>query len=58
MLSLHGLVVLTIAALVAVVACALTLATGVSWPAALLSGGAASGITLGVLPHLLDRPDE
>ncbi|MEV1245272.1 hypothetical protein ACIBO2_02725 [Nonomuraea sp. NPDC050022] len=51
-----GLVVLTVTALVAAIACALTLATGVSWPTALLSGGAAGGITLGILPKLLTEP--
>jgi hypothetical protein len=58
MFSLPVLLTLTAAALVAAITCALTLAAGSSWPTALLSGGAAGGATLGVLPHLLDRdPD-
>ncbi|MEV4249338.1 hypothetical protein AB0J63_38725 [Streptosporangium canum] len=58
MFSLPGLVVLTVTALVVTIACALTLAAGASWPNALLGGAAAGGITLGVLPRLLDeRPD-
>ncbi|MEV0593205.1 hypothetical protein [Nonomuraea cavernae] len=58
MLSLPGLLVLTIAALTAAIACALTLATGVSWPTALLSGGAAGGVALGVVPRLLGGDDD
>lgn len=58
MFSLHALVVLTVSALVAVTVCALVLATGAAWPAALLSGGAAGGAALGLLPNLLeDRRD-
>ncbi|WP_176573461.1 hypothetical protein [Nonomuraea pusilla] len=53
-----GLLLLTIAALAAAIACALTLATGVSWPTALLSGGAAGGVTLGVVPKLIERHDD
>lgn len=56
MFSLSGLVVLTVTALVATIACALTLAAGASWPSALLGGGAAGGVTLGVLPRLLEEP--
>lgn len=59
MFSLPVLLVLTVAALVAAVTCALALAAGAPWPTALLSGGAAGGATLGVLPRLLDqRRDE
>lgn len=36
-------------------ACALTLATGATWPTALLSGGAAGAATMGLLAHLLDH---
>lgn len=54
MFSMPVLVVLTATALVTAVACALTLAAGAPWPTALLSGGAAGGITLGLLPRLLD----
>ncbi|MFF5244420.1 hypothetical protein ACFY3V_09085 [Streptosporangium sp. NPDC000095] len=49
------LLTLTTTALVAAIACALTLATGATWPAALLSGGAAGAATMGLLTHLLDN---
>ncbi|MFF0309873.1 hypothetical protein ACFYSC_20795 [Streptosporangium sp. NPDC004379] len=54
MFSTTVLIVLTITTLVAAIACALTLAAGAPWPTALLSGGAAAGVALGLLPRLLD----
>ncbi|MEZ0071782.1 hypothetical protein [Planotetraspora sp. GP83] len=54
MFSLPALLILTVTALVATIACALVLAAGAPWPTALLSGGAAGGAALGLLPHLLD----
>ncbi|MEO3810695.1 hypothetical protein ABGB17_16970 [Sphaerisporangium sp. B11E5] len=54
MFSLPVLLTLTASALVAAVACALALAAGAGWPAALLTGGAAGGAALGMLPRLLD----
>lgn len=54
MFSLRAVVVLTLAGLAAAVVCALTLAAGATWPAALLgAGGAAAGV-LELLPRLID----
>ncbi|WP_436764322.1 hypothetical protein [Streptosporangium sp. V21-05] len=46
---------MTTTTLVTTIACALTLATGATWPTALLSGGAAGAATMGLLTHLLDN---
>ncbi|HXL89669.1 MAG TPA: hypothetical protein VN969_11975 [Streptosporangiaceae bacterium] len=53
MFSEVALLCLTISALVASIACALTLAAGAPWPIALLSGGGAAGAALGLVPQLL-----
>jgi hypothetical protein len=54
MFSLRAVVVLTIAALAATIACGLTLAAGATWPAALLTAGAAGAGALELLPRLID----
>ncbi|MGI5274113.1 hypothetical protein ACQEUU_33605 [Nonomuraea sp. CA-218870] len=51
------LLTLTLAILVAAITCALVLATGAAWPAALLSGGGAGAATLAALPQLLKNRD-
>uniref|UniRef100_UPI003F49AF0C hypothetical protein n=1 Tax=Streptosporangium sp. CA-256172 TaxID=3240076 RepID=UPI003F49AF0C len=55
MFSVPVLLTLTTTALATTIACALTLATGATWPTALLSGGAAGVATMGLLIHLLDN---
>jgi hypothetical protein len=52
--SLRAVVVLTLAGLAAAIVCALTLAAGATWPAALLGAGAAGGGVLELLPRLID----
>lgn len=52
--SLRAVVVLTFAALAAAIVCGLTLAAGATWPAALLSAGAAGAGVLELLPRLID----
>ena len=54
MFSLRAVVVLTLAGLAAAVVCGLTLAAGATWPAALLSAGAAGACVLELLPRLID----
>ncbi|MFI6513827.1 hypothetical protein ACIBCT_40035 [Streptosporangium sp. NPDC050855] len=49
---------MTITLLVTTIACALTLATGATWPTALLSGGAAGAATMGLLTQLLDNHND
>ncbi|WP_187280988.1 hypothetical protein [Nonomuraea sp. C10] len=51
------LLTLTVTIMIAAITCALFLATGVPWPAALLGGGGAGGATLVALPKLLNRLD-
>ncbi|GAA1276819.1 hypothetical protein Psi02_00110 [Planotetraspora silvatica] len=58
MFSLPALLTLIGATVVATIACALVLSSGALWPTALLSGGAAGGATLGLLPRLLKDHDD
>ncbi|MEV4165518.1 hypothetical protein [Nonomuraea dietziae] len=53
MFTVHTLLVLTVAGVVAAITCALVLASGASWPTALLSCGGAGGAVLVALPRLL-----
>ncbi|TDE32816.1 hypothetical protein [Actinomadura sp. 6K520] len=55
MITLQGIVVLIATLLAETIFCALTLAAGAGWPAALLSAGGAGGGVLSVLPRLLER---
>ncbi|GAA5074199.1 hypothetical protein HNP84_009467 [Thermocatellispora tengchongensis] len=57
MFTVPVLLSLTIATVVAAIACALALAAGASWPTALLSAGAGGLATLAALPRLLDPRD-
>jgi hypothetical protein len=54
MFSLRAVVVLTLAALAATIVCGLALAAGATWPAALLSAGAAGTGMVELLPRLID----
>lgn len=55
MITLHGLVVLTLTMVISVIACGLALAAGSNWPTALLTAGAAAGGALALLPKLIDN---
>ncbi|MGI8334440.1 hypothetical protein ACRYCC_31195 [Actinomadura scrupuli] len=57
MITQRGLTALTLALLIAVIAAGLALAAGALWPAALLTGGAAAGGALRLLPKLLRESD-
>jgi hypothetical protein len=57
MFSLRAVVVLTIAALAAAIACGLMLAAGATWPAALLTAGAAGAGALGLSPRLIESEE-
>lgn len=57
MITLQALVLLTLTAVVAAITAALTLASGGTWPAALLAAGSAAGATLAILPRLIARDD-
>lgn len=57
MFSLRAVVVLTLTALAAAIVCGLALAAGATWPAALLSAGAAGACVLELLPRLIDGDD-
>jgi hypothetical protein len=57
MFTTSQLLTLTLAFVIAAVACALVLASGIAWPAALLTGGGAGGATLAALPRLLSGRD-
>jgi hypothetical protein len=52
--SIQALLTLTLSALIAAITCGLTLATGATSPAALLSAGGAGGGVLGLIPRLID----
>jgi hypothetical protein len=53
----NGLIMFTLALLIAVIAGGLALAAGAIWPAALLTAGAAGGGALQLLAKLLETKD-